>query len=269
MIETRTREEHHDAQPEPAAHRFPLWPLGVALVVLAVCVWLLSPALRSELGDLVHMIAAGNVDALGDHLASYGLWGPVISLGVMVLQGILAPLPAFVVTFANGLAFGAFAGWLISLAGHVLASSVCFALARRLGRRRVESFVSTRGLDSAYQWLERWGPHAVFLTRLVPGISFDAISYAAGLTSISFKRFAVATTLGVVPETLLFSYLGHSAHEHAALVMSLSFAVCLCGLAIGVILGRTRRGTRSDSLQAQSSPDVVGLERVGNDVGLR
>ena len=182
MIETRTREEHHDAHPETAEHRFPLWSLGVALVVLAVCAWLLSPALRSELGDLVHMIAAGNVDALGDRLATYGLWGPVISLGVMVLQGILAPLPAFVVTFANGLAFGAFAGWLISLVGHVLASSVCFALARRLGRRRVESFVSTRGLDSAYQWLERWGPHAVFLTRLVPGISFDAISYAAGLT---------------------------------------------------------------------------------------
>jgi uncharacterized membrane protein YdjX (TVP38/TMEM64 family) len=225
-----------------------VWWVGILLASLAAAAWFLVPTLRAEVGDLVEMIAAGRVDALGDRLGSYGLWGPIISLGIMVLQGILAPLPAFVVTFANGLAFGPFAGWLISLAGHVLASSVCFALARGLGRRRVESLVSTRALGSADRWLERWGPHAVFLTRLAPGISFDGISYAAGLTSISFRRFVVATTLGVIPETLLFAYLGHSAHEHAALVMGISFAVGLCGLVIAVALGRSRRNapTKSD-----------------------
>lgn len=247
MIETCAGEEPSEAHSETDIARRVRWLFGALLAGLAAAAWFLSPALRSELGDLVQMMAAGQVDALGERLASYGLWGPVISLGIMVLQGILAPLPAFVVTFANGLAFGGFAGWLISLAGHVLASSVCFAIARSLGRRRVEALVSRRGLDSAYRWLERWGPHAVFLTRLVPGISFDGVSYAAGLTSISFKRFAVATTLGVIPETLLFAYLGHSAHEHTALVMSLSFAVCLCGLVIAVVFGRSKRGTRSNS----------------------
>ncbi len=248
MIETRTRERHsdalQDAQPETGP-RFPLWSIWLVLMGVAACAWFLSPALRSELGDLVHLIAAGQVDALGERLTSYGLWGPVISIGVMILQGILAPLPAFVVTFANGLAFGAFAGWLISLTGHVAASSVCFGIARRLGRRRVESLVSTKSLVSADRWLERWGPHAVFLTRLAPGISFDGISYAAGLTSISFKRFVVATTLGVIPETLLFAYLGHSAHEHAPLVMGISFAVALSGLVVAVLLGRSR-ARRSD-----------------------
>ena len=247
MIETRAREEPSKARNEIDMAGRVRWLFGALLMGLAAGAWFLSPALRSELGDLVQMIASGQVDALGERLASYGIWGPVISLGIMVLQGILAPLPAFVVTFANGLAFGAFAGWMISLAGHVLVSSVCFAIARRLGRRRVESLVSRRGLDSAYRWLERWGPHAVFLTRLVPAISFDGVSYAAGLTSIGFKRFAVATTLGVIPETLLFAYLGHSAHEHAVLVMSISFAVCLSGLVIAVVLGQSKMGTRSDS----------------------
>ena len=85
----------------------------------------------------------------------------------------------------------------------------------------------------------------MFLTRLAPGISFDGISYAAGLT-IGFKRFAVATTLGVIPETLLFAYLGHAAHEHAPLVMGISFAVALSGLLVAVLLGRSR-ATRRDS----------------------
>ena len=244
VIGTRYRNQpEHETRPAINAGKRARWGLGALLVVLAAATWLLSPALRSELSEMVRMMASGRVDALGERLASYGLWGPLVSLGIMVLQGILAPIPAFVVTFANGLAFGAFAGWLISLVGHALASSVCFLIARRLGRRRVESLVTKRGLGAADRWLEQWGHQAVFLTRLVPGISFDGISYAAGLTSISFKRFVVATALGVIPETLLFAYLGHSAHEHAPLVMGISFAVCLCGLVVAVLLGRSKRGS--------------------------
>jgi uncharacterized membrane protein YdjX (TVP38/TMEM64 family) len=247
VIEPRTRQGHNESHHGTRPSRRMGLSIGIVLAGLAAVAWFLFPALRSEVGDLVQMIAAGRVDALGDRLGSYGVWGPVISLGVMVLQGILAPLPAFVVSFANGLAFGPFAGWLISLAGHVLASSVCFGLARGLGRRRVESLVSSKALGSADRWLERWGPHAVFLTRLVPGISFDGISYAAGLTSIGFRRFVVATALGVIPETLLFAFLGHSAPEHAALVMGVSFAVGLFGLAIAVMLGRSRRRAPTQS----------------------
>jgi len=97
----------------------------------------------------------------------------------MVLQGIVAPLPAFVVTFANGLAFGTWMGWAISLAGHVLASTVCFALARKLGRGPVERLITRKGLEAADRWLGRWGAQAVFFSRLMPGLSFDAVSYAA------------------------------------------------------------------------------------------
>ena len=127
MIETRTRPQHQESRHETLPARR-VWWVGILLASLVAAAWFLMPTLRAEVGDLVEMIAAGRVDALGDRLGSYGLWGPIISLGIMVLQGILAPLPAFVVSFANGLAFGPFAGWLISLAGHVLASSVCFAI---------------------------------------------------------------------------------------------------------------------------------------------
>jgi uncharacterized membrane protein YdjX (TVP38/TMEM64 family) len=42
----------------------------------------------------------------------------------MVLQAVAAPLPAFVITFANGLAFGAFWGGLLSVFGATVARSV-------------------------------------------------------------------------------------------------------------------------------------------------
>jgi uncharacterized membrane protein YdjX (TVP38/TMEM64 family) len=48
----------------------------------------------------------------------------------------------------------------------------------------------------------------IFASRLIPFISFDAISYAAGLTNLTFGRFAIATLLGIVPICWILSAMG-------------------------------------------------------------
>jgi membrane protein DedA with SNARE-associated domain len=49
---------------------------------------------------------------------------------------------------------------------------------------------------------------SILIARLLPFISFDIVSYAAGLTSMSFGGFLVATGLGQLPATLVYSYVG-------------------------------------------------------------
>ena len=49
---------------------------------------------------------------------------------------------------------------------------------------------------------------AVFVSRLLPFISFDIVSYAAGLSALSFFRFAVATFAGIVPASFLLAHFG-------------------------------------------------------------
>jgi len=49
---------------------------------------------------------------------------------------------------------------------------------------------------------------AVFASRLIPFISFDAVSYVAGLTPLSFWRFALATLLGVMPISFVLAFFG-------------------------------------------------------------
>jgi uncharacterized membrane protein YdjX (TVP38/TMEM64 family) len=48
----------------------------------------------------------------------------------------------------------------------------------------------------------------VFFNRLLPLISFDLISYLAGLTALSWWRFAVATLAGIVPVNFLIVHFG-------------------------------------------------------------
>jgi uncharacterized membrane protein YdjX (TVP38/TMEM64 family) len=159
----------------------------------------------------------------------------------MVLQALVAPVPSFLITFANGLAFGVFWGWALSLFGHVLAAAVCFGISRSLGRVPVEVLVGKTGLESADRWFARWGLYAVFAGRLIPGIAFDVISYAAGLTRMRFRSFIIATALGIFPQTFLYSYLGRQAPEYAGLFLVTSALVVAGVVAVAVVRYRRER----------------------------
>ena len=215
------------------------------LVVWAAAVlgllYLFSEGFREEVGRAASVLGRGDVEGIRDYILSFGLWAPVASTLLMVLQALAAPLPSFVITFANGLAFGVLPGWALSLFGHTLAAAVCFWLARALGRAPVEVLVGKAGLESADRWFARWGMYAVLVARLVPGISFDVISYAAGITRMKFRRFLLATVLGIFPQTFVYSYLGQRAPEQVRVFLVFS-GIVVAGAVVIAVVRRRRRG---------------------------
>jgi uncharacterized membrane protein YdjX (TVP38/TMEM64 family) len=215
----------------------------VLLIVAAVfgLLYLLSAGFRSEVNQALGLLGRGDIAGLRDYILSFGLWAPIASCFLMILQALVAPVPSFLITFANGLAFGVFWGWMLSLFGHVVAAAVCFWISRALGRVPVEVLVGKTGLQSADRWFARWGMYAVFVGRLVPGIAFDVISYAAGLTRMRFRNFLIATALGIFPQTFLYSYLGRQAPEYVALFLVTSALVVAGVVAVAVIRYRRER----------------------------
>jgi uncharacterized membrane protein YdjX (TVP38/TMEM64 family) len=216
--------------------------LPASAAVLFGPLYLLSEGFRSETNQAVGILGRGDIAGLRDYIVSFGLWAPVASCLLMVLQGLVAPVPSFLITFANGLAFGVFWGWMLSLFGHVLAAPVCFGISRALGRLPVEVLVGKVGLQSADRWFARWGVYAVFAGRLLPGVAFDAISYAAGLTRMRFRSFIAATALGIFPQTFLYSYLGRQAPEYVTLFLVTSGIFLLAVVLVAAV--RYRREQR-------------------------
>ncbi len=205
--------------------------LCAAMVAILATLYLLSEPFRTETNRALGILSRGDIAGLRNYIVSFGAWGPVASLLLMVLQSLISPVPSFLVTFANGLAFGVLWGWVLSVLGHALAAAVCFGISRSLGRVPVEALVGKTGLQSADLWFGRWGLYAVFAGRLVPGIAFDAISYAAGLTRMRFGSFMAASTLGILPQTFLYSYLGQRAPEYVGLFLITSGLVVAAALA--------------------------------------
>jgi uncharacterized membrane protein YdjX (TVP38/TMEM64 family) len=218
--------------------RFVLLLLATVLFGL---LYLLSAGFRSEVNRALGLLGRGDIVGLRDYILSFGIWAPIASCSLMVLQALVAPVPSFLITFANGLAFGVLWGWLLSLFGHGFAAAVCFWISRSLGRVPVEVLVGKTGLESADRWFARWGMYAVFVGRLVPGIAFDVISYAAGLTRMRFRNFIAATALGIFPQTFLYSYLGRQAPEYVALFLVTSALVVAGVVAVAVIRYRRER----------------------------
>lgn len=72
----------------------------------------------------------------------------------------------------------------------------------------VERFAGKGALASVETYFEKYGSRTVLVCRLLPFVSFDAVSYFAGLTPIRFTAFFVATGIGQLPATVVYSYVG-------------------------------------------------------------
>ncbi len=210
---------------------------SLGLVLVGGLVYLLSDTVRLQTNRAVSMLVAGDIGGVRDFILSFGVWAPIVSALLMILQALAAPLPAFVIGFANGLAFGAFWGGMLSLVSATAAATLSFGLAQALGRSAVQGLIGKAGLESADRWFARYGGYAVLVARLVPIVSFDVISYAAGLTRMSFWGFLGATVLGMLPATFLYSYLGEQAPQYVW-VLLLAFVIVIVGVAIAAIIRR-------------------------------
>ena len=182
----------------------------VVIVILAVLVasYYLVPYVRELMNQIFRMFASGDFTVVKDFVASYGAYAAVISFLLMILQSIAAPLPAFLITFANANLFGWWQGAILSWSSAMAGAAVCFFIARILGRDVAEKLTSKAGLKQIDTFFEKYGKNTILICRLLPFISFDIVSYAAGLTSMSFGAFFLATGLGQLPATIVYSYVG-------------------------------------------------------------
>lgn len=186
--------------------------IGKAIVILlfaaAILAYMWIPSVHDLYDEIARMFTSGDFIVVRKFVESYGAYAAAVSFALMILQSIAAPLPAFLLTFANANLFGWWQGAILSWSSAMAGATVCFYIARILGRDAVEKITSKAGLKQIDIFFEKHGRLSILIARLLPFISFDIVSYAAGLTSMSFGSFFVATGIGQLPATIIYSYVG-------------------------------------------------------------
>ncbi|TAN54441.1 MAG: TVP38/TMEM64 family protein [Betaproteobacteria bacterium] len=125
----------------------------------------------------------------------------------MILAVLVSPIPSAPIAMAAGAAYGHAWGTLYVLVGAETGAIAAFGLARILGHAAVKRWFGDR-LEMGLIGSQNALTGIVLVSRLVPFVSFDLVSYAAGLTVLSFWRFALATLAGIVPASFLLAHFG-------------------------------------------------------------
>ncbi len=159
---------------------------------------------------------------------NWGVWGPVAVIATMATAIMISPIPSAPIALAAGALYGHYWGTLYIVIGAELGAVGAFTVARIFGYDLLHRWFGeqlNQGLAGSQNFLTA----TVLVSRLIPFISFDIISYAAGLTAIKFWRFAFATLAGVVPISFFLAHFG------AEMVSEETDRIMLAVLLLGMI----------------------------------
>lgn len=225
-------------------HKSKIILLGI--ILMGVLLYFFNPSINQLVKNIVSMFATGDFEVVRDFIDEYGPYAMLVSAALMVFQSIAAPLPAFLITFANANLFGWWQGAILSWSSAMVGAAVCFYIARILGRDIVEKLTSKTGLESVDRFFEKYGKQSILIARLLPFMSFDIVSYAAGLTSMNFWGFFIATGIGQLPATIIYSYVGGMLTGGAKLLVTA--LLILFALSVLVVLLRSIFYSRNKNL---------------------
>lgn len=179
--------------------------ITIAVLGLAgLGVWWFAPSVLVEAQRLLDR------ETLEVLVARAGIWGPLLIIGLMTVAVVASPIPSAPIALAAGAAYGHFWGTVQVVLGAELGALIAFCLARALGHDVLRRVFGDR-VDAGLLGSQNALTATVFASRLMPFVSFDIMSYAAGLSRLHAWRFALATLAGIVPASFVLAHFGGEA----------------------------------------------------------
>lgn len=182
-------------------------PRIVAAAAL-LAVFLAASLLLWQSGLLAQVLDGESLERL---VIQLGPVGPVLIIGLMTIAIVMSPIPSAPIALAAGAAYGHIWGALYVAIGAETGALVAFAIARLAGYDMLKTWLGERlSTGGLHRFITSQNAlmATVLATRLMPFLSFDVISYAAGLTPLRTWRFAVATLVGIIPASFLLAHFG-------------------------------------------------------------
>ena len=172
----------------------------VAIAILTV----LAVLFFSPLGERLHH------DRLVMDLESLGAWAPALFVAINIAAATVG-VPGTVLTIVGGAVFGLVWGTVWSVIGSTLGAISAFLLARYLlhgwAVKRYSQHPLLLRLNRSIKH------HALTLTlvvRLFPISPFNLVNFLFGLTKAPLTEYSVGTAVGIIPGTILYSWIGVS-----------------------------------------------------------
>ena len=148
-----------------------------------------------------------NPEALQSLILQLGWKGILLDLLFISLLMFFPFIPFALIAGINILLFGWIGGFLLSLTGSLMGSSLAFWIARYLGQEWARPHLAKLGKWSKLSDAKNF--YLIVLARLIPVLPSAAVNYAAGVSPMEFPLFLGASLLGKFPMIVWESWFGH------------------------------------------------------------
>lgn len=182
------------------------------LIVIAITLTL-AASVYAVVGER-HYFTNRNLRQIGSEIRAYGIWSPIIIFSLIVLSTVIPPLPVPIafLEISAGIIFGFWPGIILVWGSQVASALTCFALSKKIGRLFVDRISKSQIFAFFKQFVEKRRALAIFVLRATMSSPFN-VSYLAGLMQMNGWEFFAASALGVIPEAVLFVFLGTLINE--------------------------------------------------------
>ncbi|MDD2742571.1 MAG: TVP38/TMEM64 family protein [Rhodocyclaceae bacterium] len=167
---------------------------------------------------LIALVLAWRWSSLSDWLAPHRLvealrqagahQGTILSIAYITLASVTA-VPLGVIIVVSSIAFGPWLGSALVISGACIGSVCSYGIGSMLGHEGLCRFGGER-LNRLSEKLAKKGILSVVVLRMLPVAPFAIVNMVAGASHIRIRDFLIGTALGMLPGTLILSYLSNS-----------------------------------------------------------
>ena len=188
----------------------------------------------SVLGVIFLQRHFSNADAIKAFIDEHYFLGLIIMTLLCAIQVVIALIPGELLEIAAGYAFGGLVGTLVCMVGLTLGSVVAILLARRFGRRLVESLYPREKIDALPILNAPKKRNAMtFLLFFIPGTPKDLFTYVIGMTDMSIPLYIALTAIARIPSIVMSTIGGGALSDdklgHAIVIFIVAAVVSGCG----------------------------------------
>jgi uncharacterized membrane protein YdjX (TVP38/TMEM64 family) len=144
-------------------------------------------------------------ETLRSFIAEFGPWGPIVFILLAQIPYIIAPINGIPFLIAGYYLFGVNM-ILLTYPIALLGFSINFYISRRWGRPFLSKFLDKKSLDKIDELAKKHGVLTLIAFRIFQGGLGDYVSYAWGLTRISYKKYFLVSALAIIPGQAVWYY---------------------------------------------------------------
>lgn len=188
------------------------WPLIISGIIIGATIlsYFVIPAVNDFLTEAYEVLTSEDEERISAWVDNLGIWGPLFVIITMSLQMFLLVIPSPLLIIISVLAFGPIWGSLLAIVAVAVASTIGFFIGKYIGEMIIIKLIGEKKEKKLSFYVDRYGTWAVFITRITPLLSNDAISFVSGILHMSYWKFIAATLAGIIPLVVLIAWFGES-----------------------------------------------------------